>query len=34
MGCPAEVVIGDNLVFTVTTHDPDTGVVTDAECCP
>ena len=30
MGCPSEVEIGDNLVFTITTHDPDTGVLTDA----
>ena len=34
MGCPAECVIGDNLVFTVTTHDPDTGVLTDADAPP
>lgn len=34
MGCPTEVKIGDNLVFSVTTHDPDTGVVTDAGAAP
>jgi len=34
MGCPAEVIIGDNLVFSVTTHDPDTGVLTDAAAVP
>jgi hypothetical protein len=34
MGCPSEVVIGDNLVFSVTTHDPDTGVNTDADAAP
>ena len=30
MGCPAEVYIGDNLTFSICTHDPDTGVLTDA----
>lgn len=34
MGCPSEVEIGDNLVFSVTTHDPDTGVLTDADAVP
>ena len=34
MGCPTDVVLGDNLTFTVTTHDPDTGVVTDADAVP
>ena len=34
MGCPPEVEIGDNLVFTVCTHDPDTGVLTDADAVP
>ena len=34
MGCPAEVEIGDNLVFSVCTHDPDTGVLTDADAVP
>ncbi|MGD8238256.1 MAG: hypothetical protein PVH68_06885 [Armatimonadota bacterium] len=34
MGCPSDVKIGDDLVFTITTHDPDTGVVTDADSAP
>jgi len=34
MGCPAEVTISKNLVFSITTHDPDTGVVTDADSAP
>ena len=34
MGCPSEVDIGDNLVFSITTHDPDTGVLTDAASAP
>ena len=34
MGCPAEVVIGDNLTFSVTTHDPDTGILTDSDAVP
>jgi hypothetical protein len=34
MGCPSEVEIGDNLVFSVVTHDPDTGAVTDADSVP
>lgn len=34
MGCPSEVEIGDNLVFSITTHDPDTGVLTDAAAAP
>jgi hypothetical protein len=34
MGCPSEVNIGDNLVFSVCTHDPDTGVLTDANPVP
>lgn len=34
MGCPSEVNIGDNLVFSVCTHDPDTGVLTDADAVP
>lgn len=34
MGCQTEVDIGDNLTFTVTTHDPDTGVLTDADAVP
>jgi len=34
MGCPTEVVIGDTLVFSICTHDPDTGVLTDAAAAP
>jgi len=34
MGCPSEVEIGDNLVFSIVTHDPDTGVLTDADAAP
>lgn len=34
MGCPSDVKIGDDLTFTITTHDPDTGVVTDADSAP
>ena len=34
MGCQSEVSVGDNLVFSVTTHDPDTGVLTDADAVP
>jgi hypothetical protein len=34
MGCPSVVDLGNNLTFTVTTHDPDTGVLTDADAVP
>jgi len=34
MGCPTEVEIGDSLVFSICTHDPDTGVLTDADAVP
>jgi len=34
MGCQSSVVLGRNLTFTVTTHDPDTGVLTDADAVP
>jgi hypothetical protein len=34
MGCPTKCVIGDNITFSVTTHDPDTGVLTDADSEP
>ena len=34
MGCQSEVYLEDNLVFSVTTHRPDTGVVTDADAPP
>ena len=34
MGCPDEIVLSGNLVFSITTHDPDTGVLTDADSAP
>jgi len=34
MGCQSEVWIGHYLTFSVTTHDPDTGVLTDADAAP
>ena len=34
MGCQGTVVIGANLTFSVCTHDPDTGVLTDADAVP
>ena len=34
MGCQSEVEIGKNLTFSVCTHDPDTGVLTDADSAP
>jgi hypothetical protein len=34
MGCPSEVEIGDNLVFSVTTHTFATGALTDADGNP
>ena len=34
MGCPAEVVIGDNLVFSICSHNATTGVLTDADSAP
>jgi len=34
MGCPTSVFLGRNLVFSITTHDPDTGVLTDADALP
>jgi hypothetical protein len=34
MGCQSEVTLGDNLTFSVCTHDPDTGVLTDADSAP
>ena len=34
MGCPTEVVIGDTLVFSVCTHDVNTGELTDADSNP
>ena len=34
MGCQSEVEVGDNLTFSICTHDPDTGVLTDADAAP
>jgi hypothetical protein len=34
MGCPSFVIIGANLTFNITTHDPDTGILTDADAVP
>jgi hypothetical protein len=34
MGCPTEIEIGDNLVFSICTHDPETGILTDADGNP
>ncbi|MHC4354545.1 MAG: hypothetical protein ACYS0H_17715 [Planctomycetota bacterium] len=34
MGCPAQVVLGKTLKFSIATHDPDTGVLTDAGSAP
>jgi len=34
MGCQSEVWIGHYLTFSVCTHDPDTGVLTDADAAP
>lgn len=30
MGCPSSVIIPDNIVFSITTHDPSTAALTDA----
>lgn len=34
MGCQKEVTIGDNLTFSIVTHDSDTAVITDADADP
>lgn len=34
MGCPSFVIIGESLKFSICTHDPDTGVLTDADSAP
>ena len=34
MGCQSNVIVGNNLTFSVCTHDPDTGVLTDASADP
>jgi len=34
MGCQSSVTLGQNLTFSICTHDPDTGVLTDADGAP
>ena len=34
MSCPSVVILGNNLTFSICTHDPDTGVLTDADALP
>ena len=34
MGCQTQVTLGSNLTFSITTHDPDTAVLTDADSAP
>jgi len=34
MGCPSKCTLGDNITFSVCTHDPDTAVLTDADAVP
>ena len=34
MGCQSQVTLGNNLTFSICTHDPDTGVLTDADSAP
>jgi hypothetical protein len=34
MGCPKRCALGANLLFSICTHDPDTGVLTDADSAP
>lgn len=34
MSCQSFVILENNLTFTITTHDPDTGAVTDADSAP
>lgn len=34
MGCQSDVYIGDFLTFSLCTHDPDTGALTDADAAP
>lgn len=34
MGCQSSAIIGSDLVFSVCTHDPDTGILTDAATEP
>ncbi len=34
IGCPTEVTIENDLVFSVCSHDPDTAILTDADAVP
>lgn len=34
MGCPSFAIIGEDLTFSICTHDPDTAVLTDADSAP
>jgi hypothetical protein len=34
MGCPSSAVIGNTLTFSITTHDPETGILTDTASPP
>ena len=34
MGCQSSVTLEDNLTFSITCHDPDTGILTDADAAP
>lgn len=34
MGCPSYVELEDTLVFSITSHDPATGILTDADSAP
>lgn len=34
MGCQEQVTLGNNLTFSICTHDPDTGVLTDTDAPP
>lgn len=34
MGCPSSVLLGDNIVFSICTHDADTGESSDADSVP
>lgn len=34
MGCPSEIYLNEELTFSICTHDPDTGILTDADSLP
>ena len=34
MGCPTRINLGEDLVFSVCTHDPETAILTDADFLP